>query len=86
MPVINLFMPVINLYQLLGCPYCAKVRDKLEEKELKYSTINVPRERKAPIRMDLFVNSGVPTLPIIKIDDIWIGDSENIIAYLDEKF
>ena len=79
-------MPVINLYQLPDCPYCAKARAKLEQKKLKYSTINVPRERNVPIRMDIFINSGVPTVPVIKIDDEWIGDSENIISYLDENF
>ena len=79
-------MPAINLYQLPNCSYCTKVRNKLEEKKLKYSIINVPNNRSSPIRMDIFINSGVPTVPVIKIDEEWIGDSENIIAYLDEKF
>ncbi|PSQ13446.1 hypothetical protein BRC99_03925 [Halobacteriales archaeon QS_7_69_60] len=36
-------MANITLYELPGCPYCAKVIDKLDELGLEYDSIEVPR-------------------------------------------
>ena len=36
-------MANITLYELPGCPYCAKVVDKLDELGLEYDSIEVPR-------------------------------------------
>ena len=79
-------MAEIILYQLPGCPYCAKVRAELSKREMDYLVVNVAKNRSDKLRMELFVNSGVPTVPVIKIDDLWVGDSENIITYLEEHF
>jgi glutaredoxin 3 len=79
-------MTSITLYQFEECPYCAKVRKKLAEKDIEYEKVNVAQDREDPQRVDIKEKSGVGTVPVIKIDDKWIGDSGAIITYLDENF
>jgi glutaredoxin 3 len=74
----------ITLYQFEMCPFCAKVRAKLDEMGLEYKKVDVPRDREDPQRKDIAEKSGVQTVPVIEIDGKWIGDSGAIIAYLDE--
>ncbi len=79
-------MAKITLFQFEACPFCAKVRTKLEEKGLKYEKVNVLRDREDSQRKELAEKSGVFTVPVIKIDDKYIGDSGEIIEYLEENF
>lgn len=79
-------MASITLYQFEECPYCEKVRRKLSEKQLKYEKVNVAHNREDPLRKELKAKSGIATVPVIKIDGKYIGDSTAIIAYLDEHF
>ena len=74
----------ITLYQFVECPYCAKVRAKLDELGLPYEKVNVPSDRDDSLRKKLLEKSGVGTVPVIKIDDKYIGDSDKIISYLQE--
>ena len=37
----------IKLYQFETCPFCAKVRDKLEELGFKYEKKNMSRDRES---------------------------------------
>ena len=74
----------IILYQFETCPYCAKVRAKLEELGLEYQKVNVPRDREDSMRMELAEKSGVLTVPVIKIDGEYVGDSERIIDRLEK--
>ena len=78
-------MKNIILYQLPTCPFCARVRAKLEEMDLKFEIINVEGNREDPLRKEIFEKSGVPTVPVINIDGKWIGDSSKIIQYLEEN-
>jgi len=73
----------ITLYQYENCPFCMMVRDKLEALGLKYDAIEVPRDIDAPVRRDLFDESGVRTVPVIDIDGEWTGDSDAIIQKLE---
>jgi len=77
-------MAKITLFQFENCPFCKKVRDKLAELNLDYEIENVPRDRDDSLRKELFEKSGVATVPVIKIDEKYIGDSEKIIKYLEE--
>jgi glutaredoxin len=77
-------MPNIILYQFEICPFCKNVRDKLKEKNLEYEKIDVEYDRKSHLRKELFNKTGIFTVPIIKIDDKYIGDSNKIISYLDK--
>jgi glutaredoxin 3 len=78
-------MANITLYQLPTCPFCAKVRAKLEEMNLKFEIVNVARDREDPQRKEIFEKSGVATVPVINIDGKWVGDSGKIIKYLEEN-
>jgi len=53
---------------------------------LEFEKIEVPRDRNSKVRKDLFKKSGVPTVPVIKINNKFIGESSDIIDYLDENF
>lgn len=77
-------MTTITLYQFAHCPFCAKVRAKLDEKNLKYKTVEVPSNRLDPVRKELLEKSGVLTVPIIDIDGKFIGESGDIIEYVEE--
>ena len=79
-------MAKITLYQLPTCPYCAKVRAKLEEMNLKFEIVNVAGNREDAQRKEIFEKSGVATVPVIDIDGKFIGDSGNIIKHLEENF
>ncbi|MFH1325248.1 MAG: glutathione S-transferase N-terminal domain-containing protein [archaeon] len=76
----------LTLFQFEQCPFCEKVRQKLKERELQFEKINVPYERDAKIRKELFKNSGVHTVPVLKVGNKYIGESEDIINFLDENF
>ena len=73
------------LYQLDGCPYCELVRQKLEEKGLLYDTITVPPDRSDPLRRELLEKSGVLTVPVLRINDFYLGESAEIVAYVEEQ-
>ena len=79
-------MEKITLYQFESCPFCELVRQKLAEKKIEYEKVNVERDREDPVRKEIAETSGVSTIPVIKIGDKFIGDSQNIIEYLDKNF
>ena len=78
-------MTKITLYQLPTCPYCAKVRNFLEEKGADFEIVNVAPDREDQQRKELFEKSGVPTVPVIEIDGTFIGESDEIIKHLSER-
>ena len=73
------------LYQLPSCPYCRKVREVLDMKKIPYVTMNVSPSRNDILRKKLLEKSGVETVPVLKIDGKYIGESEEIVKYLREK-
>ena len=79
-------MPQIILYQFEECPWCERVRQKLKEMKLDYKKVNMIRDRENPERKELFVKSGVLTVPVINIDGKFIGDSAKIIEFLEKNF
>lgn len=72
------------LYQYEFCPFCAKVRAKLEELNIPYEAINVERDPNDPLRKEMRERSGVATVPVIKHGDVWLGESADIIAYVEK--
>tara|TARA_Y100000310_G_C20435825_1_gene693675 strand:- start:340 stop:579 length:240 start_codon:yes stop_codon:yes gene_type:complete len=79
-------MSKITLYQFELCPYCEKVRQKLKEKNIEYKKVEVPHDRDDPIRKELLEKSGVQTVPVIQIEDKYMGESSDIINYLEANF
>lgn len=76
----------IILFEIEGCPFCAKVKRYLEEKGLPFEEVVVAPWRDDPLRKELFEKSGVATTPVIKDGEQYIGDSQVIIAHLEQKY
>ena len=80
-------MADITLYELPGCPYCAKVRSTLEELDLEYDVIEVPRSHAE--RTDVEKVSGQTGVPVItdeSPDVHGLHESDLIVAYLEETY
>jgi len=77
-------MHKITLYQFPDCPYCTKVRAKLDELGFKYKKVNVMRDREDAKRKEIAKKSGVMTVPVIDIDGEFTGESEVIVQKLQE--
>lgn len=78
-------MEKVILYAIVGCPYCQKVEDYLIENKLEYERINLPADREDPTRKEIAEKSGVLTTPVIKVGDMYLGESADIIAWLEEN-
>ena len=79
-------MVTLTLFQFETCPYCAKVRGKLDELKLDYKKVNVDSNRDSEQRKELLEKSGVGTVPVLKVDDKYIGESDIIVDYLEKNF
>ncbi|MDR9381777.1 MAG: glutaredoxin domain-containing protein [Natronomonas sp.] len=80
-------MANITLYELPGCPYCAKVVDKLNELGLEYDSIEVPRAHGE--RTEVENVSGQTGVPVIVDEEHGVdgmAESDDIVAYLGETY
>ncbi len=80
-------MAEITLYDLPGCPYCAKVKNKLEELDLEYERIEVPRSHGD--RTEVEAVSGQTGVPVItdEANDVeGMPESDDIVAYLEKTY
>ena len=80
-------MANITLYELSGCPYCAKVVDKLDELGLEYDSIEVPRSHGK--RTEVEEVSGQTGVPVIVDDEHGIdgmAESDDIVEFLEENY
>ncbi len=76
---------MIILHQFQSCPFCAKVRRKLEELDLAYETKEVPRDRAE--RTEIKELSDQIKVPVIEDSDgTVVNDSSKIVEYLDENY
>ncbi len=77
----------ITLYELPGCPYCAKVISKLNELGLEYDSIEVPSSHGE--RTEVKEVSGQTGVPVI-VDDAHgvdgMAESDDIVAYLEKTY
>jgi len=72
---------MIKLYQYETCPFCAKVRAKLDELKIEYEKVEVDRANKPEP-----VTSTGGTVPVIDDDGMIMNESADIVDYLEEKF
>jgi glutathione S-transferase len=80
-------MANLELYELEGCPYCAKVKQKLAELDLKYESHMVPRSHAE--REEVKRVSGQTGVPVLVDNDNGIEgmpESDDIVAYLDRTY
>ena len=80
-------MPNLELYELPGCPYCAKVKTKLDELGLEYVSHEVPRSHSKRTEVkDVSGQTGVPVLVDPDHDVEGMAESDDIVAYLNETY
>ncbi|MDZ5811172.1 glutathione S-transferase N-terminal domain-containing protein [Halorubrum sp. AD140] len=80
-------MTDLTLYELEGCPYCAKVKTKLEELDIEYDSVMVPRSHGE--RTEVEEVSGQTGVPVL-VDEAngveGMSESDDIVAYLEETY
>jgi glutathione S-transferase len=80
-------MTNIELYELEGCPYCAKVTNKLEELGLEYESHMVPRAHGERTEVEeLSGQTGVPVLIDHDHGVEGMPESDDIVDYLEETY
>jgi glutathione S-transferase len=80
-------MSDLVLYELEGCPYCAKVKDKLSELGLDYESRMVPRSHgeRTEVR-EVSGQTGVPVLVDEAHGVEGMPESDDIVDYLEETY
>lgn len=73
----------ITLYHVEWCPDCHVVRQKLADLGLAYEDIIVPDIRS--MRTQVHAVSGQYYVPVLKEGDLILTETEDILAYLDER-
>jgi glutaredoxin len=80
-------MADITLYELPGCPYCAKVTNKLDELGLEYDTVEVPSSHDR--RTEVEEVSGQTGVPVI-VDEAHgvdgMPESDDIVEFLEKNY
>jgi len=80
-------MPSLELYELPGCPYCAKVKTKLDELGLDYASHEVPRSHSERTEVeDVSGQTGVPVLVDPDHDVEGMPESDDIVEYLEKTY
>ncbi|WP_129114409.1 glutathione S-transferase N-terminal domain-containing protein [Halegenticoccus tardaugens] len=80
-------MSQLVLYELDGCPFCAKVRNKLAELGLEYDSRTVPRARSERTEVkEISGQTGVPVLVDEEHGVEGMPESDDIVSYLEETY
>jgi glutathione S-transferase len=75
---------MIKLHQFEACPFCKKVRKKLNELGLDYKTREVPQNRN---ERDLIKElSGQIKVPVLEDDETVVYDSSRIVKYFEKNY
>ncbi len=80
-------MANLELYELEGCPYCAKVKTKLDELDLDYESHMVPSSHSE--RDEVEEVSGQTGVPVLVDEDNGVEgmpESDDIVEYLEENY
>jgi len=80
-------MTNLELYELTGCPFCAKVKRKLDDLGLEYESHEVPASKSA--REEVKEISGQTGVPVLVDEDHGIEgmpESDDIVEYLEETY
>ncbi|EMA40811.1 glutathione S-transferase N-terminal domain-containing protein [Halococcus hamelinensis] len=80
-------MSNLELYELEGCPYCAKVKDKLAELDLEYESHMVPSSHDERTEVEeVSGQTGVPVLVDPDNDVEGMAESDDIVEYLERNY
>jgi glutaredoxin 3 len=77
----------LELYELPGCPYCAKVVSTLDELDLDYVSHEVPGSHAQRDEVkEISGQTGVPVLVDTEHDVDGMPESDDIVAYLEKTY
>jgi glutaredoxin len=77
----------LELYELPGCPYCAKVKQKLDELNLDYQSNEVPADHADRNRVqEVSGQTGVPVLVDTDHGIEGMPESDDIVDYLERTY
>lgn len=77
----------LELYELPGCPYCGKVKQKLDDLELDYISHQVPPSHAHRTEVkEVSGQTGVPVLVDTDNDVEGMAESDDIVRYLEETY
>jgi glutathione S-transferase len=80
-------MTDLTLYELEGCPYCAKVKTALDELGLEYESVMVPRSHSERTEVEeISGQTGVPVLVDEANGIEGMPESDDIVEYLEETY
>ncbi|WP_415379490.1 glutathione S-transferase N-terminal domain-containing protein [Halosimplex sp. TS25] len=80
-------MANLELYELEGCPYCAKVTSKLDELDMEYESHMVPRSHDERTEVEeVSGQTGVPVLVDPENGVEGMPESDDIVEYLEEEY
>jgi len=80
-------MTTLELYELEGCPYCAKVKRTLEDLDLDYESHLVPASHGDRTEVEeISGQTGVPVLVDADNGVEGMAESDDIVAYLEETY
>jgi len=80
-------MTDLTLYELEGCPYCAKVRTALADLDLEYESVTVPRSHSERTEVEsISGQTGVPVLVDEANGIEGMSESDDIVEYLEETY
>jgi len=74
---------MLTLYDAARCPYCARVRILLAEKEVPYETVEIDLENR-PVW--LYEKNSVGRVPILEESEFVLPESRVIMEYLEERY
>ncbi len=74
---------MLTLYDAARCPYCARVRILLTEKEVPYETVEIDLENR-PVW--LYEKNSVGKVPILEEGGFVLPESRVIMEYLEERY
>nr|WP_208288763.1 glutathione S-transferase N-terminal domain-containing protein [Halobacterium sp. R2-5] len=77
----------MELYALPGCPYCAKVKTKLDELDVEYVEHEVPSSHSQ--RTEVEEVSGQTGVPVLVDEEHGVDgmpESDDIVDYLEETY
>lgn len=69
-------MSEIMIYTTPFCPFCFRAKDLLDSKGIDFTEIDVMMN--ADLRQEMAKNAGSHTVPQIFVDDVHLGDCEEI--------
>lgn len=74
---------MITLYDAARCPYCARVRIVLEEKQIAYEPVEIDLGDRPAW---LYEKNPSGKVPVLEEDTLVLPESEVIMEYLDERY